>query len=191
MKPVIVRVTAAPERDDRDTRDDRELAQLAAGGDHRAFAALYRAHAEAVHALLTRLVGPWPERDDLLQDTFVRFHRALPRYRGDASVATFLHAIAVRVAYEHLRTRAKRRQLADSLDDYATDALPPERWAEIAEVLEFLDRLTPEQRIAFVLREVLDYTYPEIARLVGCFETTARMRVAAADRVLDHLRRMR
>jgi RNA polymerase sigma-70 factor (ECF subfamily) len=49
-------------------------------GDERAFAALYRAHADAAFRLLTRLVGPIAERDDLLQETFVRLHRVLPRF---------------------------------------------------------------------------------------------------------------
>jgi RNA polymerase sigma-70 factor, ECF subfamily len=183
-----MRAAAVPEPDE---RGDHELVELAAQGDHRAFAALYRAHADAVYRLLTRLVGPRNERDDLLQDTFVRFHRALPRYRREARVATFLHAIAVRVAYDHLRARAKSPQLDDALDDITANDLPPEQWAEIGEVLQFLDTLTPDQRIAFVLREVLDYTYPDIAQLVGCLATTARMRVAAANRALDELRRKR
>jgi DNA-directed RNA polymerase specialized sigma24 family protein len=51
-------------------------------------------------------------------------------------------------------------------------------------VLAFLDRLDAKQRVAFVLREVLELSYPEIAKLMGSFETTARMRVAAATRAL-------
>jgi RNA polymerase sigma-70 factor (ECF subfamily) len=188
VKPAIVPAPRAPEPDE---RDDGELVALAAAGDHRAFAALYRAHADAVYGLLTRLIGPRSERDDLLQDTFVRFHRALPRYRGEARVTTFLHAIAVRVACDHLRARSKRPPIDDAIDDVTANDLPPEQWAEIGEVLQFLDSLTADQRIAFVLREVLDYTYPDIAQLVGCLATTARMRVAAANRALDELRRKR
>jgi DNA-directed RNA polymerase specialized sigma24 family protein len=67
---------------------------------------------------------------------------------------------------------------------------PDQRLAQRAEVeraLAFLDRLSPQQRVAFVLREVLDLSYPEIAELMGSFETTARMRVAAAARALARL----
>jgi len=180
---------AAPAADETDELDELELAERAARGDHRAFSSLYRAHADTIYGLITRLVGPCAEREDLMQETFTRFHRALPKYRREASVATFLHSIAVRVARDHLRASARRHRPDDSLDELVAPDLPPEQWAEIGEVLCFLDTLSPDQRIAFVLREVLDYTYPDIAKLVGCFATTARMRVAAANRVLDQLRR--
>lgn len=177
------------------------LVDRAAAGDQQAFAALYRAHVQGVFALLTRLVGPRAEREDLLQDVFVRFHRALPGYRRDAALATFLHRITVRVALDHLRTCRRRPQvIAAAVDGTEPGALaeraadgepsPAERVAlrdEVARVLARLDRLEPAQRVAFVLREVVGLSYPEIAALQGCFATTARMRVAAAHRALARL----
>ncbi len=181
-----VRTALTRSVDDPDVLVDRAIA-----GDHAAFAALYRAHADPIYALLTRLVGPCPEREDLLQDTFVRFHRALPRYRREASVRTFLHQLAIRAAYDHLRGR-RRRPAGEELDDElpATVTSPEER-AEIAAVLRILDELSPEQRIAFVLRNVMGFTFPEIGDLVGCFATTARMRVNAAERAIAARRRKR
>jgi len=179
-------VTAAPEDE-----PTAAIVERAARGDHKAFATLYRRHADMAFALLTRLVGPVSEREDLLQEVFVRLHRALPRYRGNASLSTFLYKITVRVAYDHLRARKRRPRPVDVVDHecvLSADGAGAPR-AELADVLRFLDALTPEQRIAFVLREVLDYRYPEIAELVGCFETTARMRVTAANRALARLTR--
>ncbi len=60
---------------------------------------------------ITRLVGPVAERDDLVQKVFIAFHRALPSYRGEARLSTYLHRIAVNTAYDHLRGR---RHWADS-----------------------------------------------------------------------------
>jgi RNA polymerase sigma-70 factor (ECF subfamily) len=172
------------------------LVGRAVAGDQIAFAALYRLHAANIHALVTRLVGPRADREDLLQEVFVRFHRALPRYRREASVSTFLHGITVRVALDHLRARRRRPDAVAPDDDRDLELVadpslaPDQRLAQRAEVeraLAFLDRLSPQQRIAFVLREVLDLSYPEIAEMMGSFETTARMRVAAATRALAKL----
>jgi RNA polymerase sigma-70 factor (ECF subfamily) len=161
------------------------LVGRAVAGDQVAFAALYRLHSAEVFGLLTRLVGPRPEREDLLQDVFVRFHRALPAYRKEAAVATFLHGIAVRVAIDHLRARKRRPEASGELDENLVDhGLSAEQRLEIERALAFLDRLDARQRVAFVLREVLGLSYPEIATLMGSFETTARMRVAAAARAL-------
>ncbi len=168
------------------------LIARAVAGDGQAFAALYRAHADGVHALLTRLVGPRSEREDLLQDVFVRFHRALPTYRGEAAVSTFLHRITVRVAIDHLRARRRRPDTSSAFaEDVADLAAPADQRlvqrAEVEQALAFLDRLEAKPRIAFILREVLDLSYPEIAHLMGSFTTTARMRVAAAHRALAQL----
>ncbi len=168
------------------------LVERAVAGDQLAFAAIYRLHADAVHRLLTRLVGPRPEREDLMQEVFVRLHRALPRYRGDAALATFLHQIAVRVAIDHLRARRRRPEPTAVLDEDLADvaASPAQRFAQRAEIeraMALLDGLGAKQRIAFILREVLELSYPEIARLMGTFTTTARMRVAAATRALARI----
>lgn len=184
MRVAIARVNAtASSADELDA-----LVERAAGGDELAFAAIYRLHADGIHALLTRLVGPRAEREDLLQDVFVRFHRALPSFRRESSVSTFLHRITVRVAIDHLRARGRRPDTSAELDENIADlGLGADRRVDVLRALAFLDRLDPKQRIAFVLREVLDLSYPEIAQLMGSFTTTARMRVRAATRALAKL----
>ena len=170
-----------------------ELLDRATAGDQRAFAMLYDATASGIYGLLTRLVGPAPEREDLLQEVFIRFHRALPRYRREAALSTFLHRIAVRVAYDHLRQRGRQPKLAqESVSELPGSQISAVdtsgRREEVAEVLALLARLEPKQRIALILRVALDLSYPEIADLVGCRPATARMRVAAANRALDKLK---
>ena len=172
------------------TVDLDALIERAVAGDESAFASLYRLHADGVHGLITRLVGPRPEREDLLQEVFVRFHRALPSYRREAAVSSFLHRITVRACIDHLRARRRRPEANTPLDDNLVDpGASPDRRVDIARALAFLDELDPKQRIAFVLREVLELSYPEIGHLMGSFTTTARMRVAAATRALAATRR--
>jgi RNA polymerase sigma-70 factor (ECF subfamily) len=173
-----------------------EFVDAAMSGDQEAFAHIYHAYADDVFALLTRLVGPVPEREDLLQDAFVRLHHALPKYRREAALATFLHRITVRVAYDHLRHRGRQPSFADLPSSLAASAASAEECLsqreEVGLVLDLLATLKPKQRIALVLREALELSYPEIGALVGCRPATARMRVAAAKRALRKLdRRLR
>jgi len=183
------RVHVDPDRGD----PDSDLVSAAAAGDDRAFATLYARHADGAHRLLSRLVGCVDEREDLLQDVFLRLHRALGSFRADARFTTFLHRIVVNVAYDFLAAR-RRRPVAVDLAElvYLHDHRPSpvqqaQRAEELARTLAYLERLDPRHRIAYVLREVAGYSYPEIAQLVGAWAATVRMRVKLAHRRLARM----
>ncbi len=180
---LVVEVSPAP--------DEQALVRSAAAGARQAFETLYRSHAPVVFALLTRLLGPDREREDLLQETFVRFHAALGRFRGDCSVRTFVYQIATRVAIDHLRRRGPvgidELELENQIDPAATPAEVMQRRQEIVLALETLGRLRPKQRIAFVLHEVMGHTHDEVARIMGLRSPAVRMRVNAAKRTLAKL----
>lgn len=169
---------------------DRELVARAVRGERSAFAALYRRHATMVFGVLTSLVGPDREREDLMQDVFVRLHSALPRFRGDCSLTTLLYQLTSRTAIDHLR---HRRRQPFALDDYDLDSeidpqLSPadqaQRREQLASAVELIARLPAKQRVAFVLREVMDMPFDDIARVVGALPAATRMRVNAAKRAL-------
>lgn len=166
-----------------------QLIRDAVAGDGRAFAELYQLHVDSAYRLLTRLVGPDQEREDLLQDIFLRLHRFLPGYRFDAQLSTFLHRIVVNVAYDHLKRRRRVDQqmdpefLAASIDPGAS----PEKIASIAQTLSYLSRLSPPKRIALVLREVVGLSYDEIGSLVGARPSAVRQRVKHATRELSRM----
>jgi RNA polymerase sigma-70 factor, ECF subfamily len=175
--------------------DDAELADRSRSGDGDAFEAIYRRHADSVFALLTKLSGPDREREDLLQETFIRLHAALPRFRGDCALRTLIFQIATRVAVDHLR---RRRRAPVTLDDYDLEAeidprtTPVERAQireELGAALELLAALKPKHRVAFVLREVMDMTYDEVACIVDTSAAATRMRVNAAKRAIAKLGR--
>src|SRR5262249_43976029 len=137
---------------------DDELVARATRGERDAFAAIYHQLADAVYARLTRLLGPVPEREDVLQQVFIQLHRSLPSYRGNAVLATFVHRIAVNAAYDHLRARRRRPAVpatAPELDELVADAPSPavraQRREELAQLFDDLATLTPDKRIALVL----------------------------------------
>jgi RNA polymerase sigma-70 factor, ECF subfamily len=151
---------------------DEELVARAMRGDRDAFAAIYHQLADAVYARLTRLLGPVSEREDVLQQVFIQLHRALPMYRGEATLATFVHRIAVNAAYDHLRARRRRPVLpasAPELDELVSDAPSPavrtERREELSQLFDLLAMLAPDKRIALVLVGVEGLSLRETAEL--------------------------
>lgn len=67
---------------------EAELIRQVQDGDPGAFRELFRRHADTVYHRLTRMLGPDPDREDLVQEVFLAVHRGLPRFRGDAAFST-------------------------------------------------------------------------------------------------------
>jgi len=171
--------------------DEAALVEAARAGDRSAFTRLFRDHVHRVRTHLTRLIGPSPERDDLIQQVFLQLHRALPTYRGDSSLATFLHRITVNAAFDHLRSG--KRHATRPLDDADLDELvgpgvdgPARAQAreELRRLFRLLDRLTAKKRLAFLLVAVEGMSLAEAAGLLEASEDTVKQRVLAARREL-------
>ncbi len=159
---------------------------LARNGDDDALTTAIRAGQAEVTRFLRPLVHP-NELDDVVQETFVRAYRALPRFRGDASGRTWLLAIARCAAAD-----ATRRQIRDRRTDrYAGPAAAPP--ADGAHALRALiDGLEPDRREAFVLTQIVGCSYAETAEICGVRIGTIRSRVGRArDQLLQQVRASR
>jgi RNA polymerase sigma-70 factor (ECF subfamily) len=183
---VRVRPAAAPA-----VAVDDSLVERAAGGDRRAFDELYRRHVDLVYRRLSRLIGPDPDREDLVQTIFLDAFHALPSFRGEALFSTWLYRIIVNVAYDHLRRRRRAAVplTVEHLDAMVALDLSPEAAAhqrrEVARVLRFVERLKPKKRIAFVLRTVEGLSLDEIAAIVGAEAPAVGQRVKHAQREIN------
>lgn len=168
---------------------DGELIEACRKGDRGALDRVFRAHAEVLERLLARLVGPRGDAEDLLQETFVAAIEAFPRFRGEASVRSWLHRIAIHVAHKELRRPRHRRETPDdNLDaEAASTATPTDRIAadRLAVALyRHLDKLDARKRIAIVLHVVEGYSVAEIAALTGASQTATKSRLFWARRAL-------
>lgn len=169
---------------------DGELARRAAAGDRAAFEAIYERFADVAYARLTRLLGPTEDRADVLQQVFLKLHRALGAYRGEAALGTFLHRITVNVAYDHLRQRHRRPEVLDpdAIEEMIADAPSPEtrtqRREELAQLFQHLAWLAPDKRVALVLVSVEGLSLREAAELVGASPDAVKQRVLHARREL-------
>src|SRR4051794_31128301 len=110
--------------------NDEALALAATQGDGSAFRALYVRHRRDVLAFVTKVVGAEPDREDVIQEVFLQLHRALPNFRGNARLSTFLRRITMNVAFDHLRKRCRRQRIDydnDALDAAVDDGQDPEQ----------------------------------------------------------------
>ena len=141
-----------------------------------------------VFALCRHLLGNPDDAQDALQDTFVAVSHGLPRFRGESSVRTWVHRIAVRAA---LRLRARRRPEGETgieIDEHVGGGPDPAPGlAELDAVSRAMGALSFEHRLVLSLFGVAGLTHGEIAETLGIPEGTvwsrlhhARQKLAAA-----------
>ncbi len=116
--------------------------------------------------------------DDLTQETYLRAIPSLRRFRGDSTVMSWLLTIARRVVADELRREGRRARLERRL---AIEGGPPAGVrGDGLEWVSYLGVLDADRRLAFVLTQVLGYSYAEAAAVAGCPVGTIRSRVARA-----------
>ena len=176
----------------RELAGEAALVDRARRGDVDAFERLYQLHAGRVYALCLRLAGEPVEARELMQDTFVHAWEALPRFRGESSLTTWLHRIAVNALLER-RRRDKRRSARVSLVDDEDDAesgsiasgfVAPADVATAIDLERAIAALPPGVRRAFVLHEVEGYTHEEVAGMTGLATGTLRAQLHRARQLL-------
>ncbi|MBT2544849.1 RNA polymerase sigma factor [Streptomyces sp. ISL-44] len=168
---------------------DALLVVRAAEGDDSAFEVLVRRHSDAMLRLAARLLGNGVEAEDAVQESFVSAWRRLPQFRGEAAFGSWMYRIVTNRCLHILRSRHSDRPLDSVPEPSAPDhQFSPPRTAEAADSVRALaaalERLTPEQRACWVLRELHGMAYEEIATAVGIAETAVRGRIFRARRSL-------
>jgi RNA polymerase sigma-70 factor (ECF subfamily) len=148
-------------------------------------------------AVAYRMLGSVSEAEDIVQEALLRLHLALEQGERIESPRAYLSTVVTRLCIDELRSARVRREtyvgewLPEPLvDDGRSD---PADHAEMADSLSLaflvlLESLTPEQRAAFLLREVFDYPYPQIAAIIGTGEDNSRQLVARARKHVDERR---
>lgn len=160
----------------------------AAGGDRRAFAALYDRLAPPLFSLVLRMVGDHAAAEDVFQEIFLRIWRRLPTYDGRrSSVFTWAVTIARSKAIDHLRALGRRRQtFVSPLEGEQTGAAPdPTASGDVlaqerdaaANVRRALAGLPTEQREAIELAFFGGLSHPEIAGRLGQPLGTVKARI--------------
>jgi RNA polymerase sigma-70 factor (TIGR02957 family) len=148
-------------------------------------------------AIAYRMLGSVSEAEDVVQEGFLRMHRAREGGERIESPRAYLSTVVSRLSLDQLRSARVQREtstgewLPEPLVASAED--DPARKAEMADSLSLaflvmLESLSPEQRAAFLLREVFDEPYDRIAEIIGTSEQNARQLAARARRHVEERR---
>ena len=141
-----------------------------------------------------RMVGSVSEAEDIVQEAFLRYHRATAEGEEIRSPKAYLSAITTRLAIDHLRSARVRRESYVGTwlpEPLLTDPEPDiTEHAETADSLSMaflvlLESLSPVERAVFLLREVFEYGYDEIATMIGKSEDNCRQLAVRARRQIE------
>jgi RNA polymerase sigma-70 factor (ECF subfamily) len=147
-------------------------------------------------AIAYRMLGSVSEAEDVVQEALLRVHQALQRERI-TSPRAYIATVVTRLAIDELRSARMRREtyVGEWLPEpiAAGPADDPAAQAEQADSLSLaflvlLESLTPEQRAAFLLHDVFDYGYGEVAEIIGTSEQNARQLSSRARRHVQERR---
>ncbi|NRG42448.1 RNA polymerase sigma factor [Rathayibacter sp. VKM Ac-2835] len=168
---------------------DATLAARAVDGDIAAFEQLARRHGALMRVYAAKLLGSEAESDDVVQEAFLTGWRRLGDLDSPAHIRNWLMRIVSHKAIDRIRVR-RRHDDIDDWDPPAPAEHSPERIVEarlqLDAVWEALDRLPPDQRRCWLLRETAGYSYQEIADALELPVSTVRGLLARARRFLLH-----
>lgn len=169
--------------------DDLELLKRASDGDDSAFRVLVERHESAVARVVTAMLGPGDDADDVGQETFVRLFQAKQDFRGDSQLRSYLIRIAINRCCDVLDRRKRQAtwlRLTGSDDDTTVHLAAPEptESIEIAERNEALrlavESLDAKHKAVVVLRILEERSTRDTAALLGVPEGTVMSRLTRA-----------
>jgi RNA polymerase sigma-70 factor (ECF subfamily) len=169
-----------------ETGDAAEFVSRLRAGDRRAFEELVRTQQHRVYGLALRMLGNPAEAQDVAQEAFLRAHRGLAEFRGEARLSTWLYQIVSRLCLTRLAGGDRRlaRDGEEALSRIADTRPGPDQALEQGELGEALHRaigeLPEERRIVVVLRDVEGLAYEEIAEVLELPVGTVRSRLHRA-----------
>jgi RNA polymerase sigma-70 factor, ECF subfamily len=184
---------------------DAVLVQRFNSGDESAFTEIIKRYYPRIRALANQTLHNQADAEEVAQDTFIRAHRGLANFRGDASLATWLHCIGLNLARNRYWFFFRRRRqdtfsidqavvegssmsltgaLSDGTADPRTETMTSEFVSLISACMEQLDS---SHREILTMRTMLDLSYEEIAEKLRINVGTVKSRIARARESLRTL----
>ncbi len=166
-------------------KTDAQLLREAREESGDSFNELVRRYESRVAATVVGMLGRCPEADDVGQETFIRFYKAMHDFRGDAELGTYLTRIAINLSLNELKRRKRRFQVfpksTDSVHDMTDDSINPDAGDTKTVINKALQKLEPDFRSVIVLRLVQGYSTKESAAMLNIPEGTVLSRLARAQ----------
>jgi RNA polymerase sigma-70 factor (ECF subfamily) len=161
---------------------DAELGAALIRGEPAAAHLVWKRYAPMVRRIIKRTLGPGYDVDDYAQDAFLRFFTMVPSLQEPKALRSFLVAVTTNVVRDALKYRWVRRIMQPLSSDVSEKAAPGEDPTEREALQRFykiLDRLSADDRTAYVLRFIEEMDLAEVADALGCSLATVKRRLSA------------
>lgn len=173
--------------------DEAAWVARAAEGDGEAYRFLVDRYQDQIYSVAFRLMKDGDAAGDVAQDAFVRAWRALPRFESRSKFSTWLYRIAINLCYDRLARRPGAAEVA--LEDLMETGQEPATLESGAQAAleedegqaafgEALAALSDTYRVPFVLRQIEERSYEEIAEALGITVNNAKVRVHRAREMM-------
>lgn len=171
--------------------DDRQLVEQIRQGDDRAFEMLVRRKTTKVYGLCYRVIGNGEDAKDISQLVFLKLWENLEKYDPQYAFDTWLYRMVTNVAIDFMRNKQSRDNAVNSNLRLVKTAMDPEQTVtvqrkEVESVFNAVsDVLSPKQKTIFVMSEMEDLRSSEIAKVLGCRESTVRNHLFNARKLMQ------
>ena len=171
--------------------DDRQLVETIRGGDADAFETLVRRKTSKVYALCYRIIGNAEDAKDISQLVFLKLWENLEKYDARYAFDTWLYRMVTNVAIDFMRNKQSRDNAVNSNLRLVRTAADAEQGVvvqrkEVESVFEAVSSvLSPKQKTIFVMNQMEDLPSAEIAKILGCRESTVRNHLFNARKLMQ------
>lgn len=171
--------------------DDRQLVQTIRGGDTDAFETLVRRKTSKVYALCYRIIGNAEDAKDISQLVFLKLWENLEKYDPQFAFDTWLYRMVTNVAIDFMRNKQSRENAVNSNLRLVKTSADAEQGVivqrkEVESVFnDIANVLSPKQKTIFVMNQMEDLPSAEIAKILGCRESTVRNHLFNARKLMQ------
>jgi RNA polymerase sigma-70 factor (ECF subfamily) len=171
--------------------DDRQLVEQIRRGDDGAFEMLVRRKTSKVYGLCYRVIGNGEDAKDISQLVFLKLWENLEKYDAMYAFDTWLYRMVTNVAIDFMRSKQSRDNAVNSNLRLVKTSIDPEQTVTVArkEVESVFNAvsnvLSPKQKTIFVMSEMEDLRSSEIAKVLGCRESTVRNHLFNARKLMQ------
>jgi RNA polymerase sigma-70 factor (ECF subfamily) len=171
--------------------DDRQLVEQIRQGDDGAFEMLVRRKTSKVYGLCYRVIGNGEDAKDISQLVFLKLWENLEKYDATYAFDTWLYRMVTNVAIDFMRSKQSRDNAVNSNLRLVKTSIDPEQTVTVArkEVESVFNAvsnvLSPKQKTIFVMSEMEDLRSSEIAKVLGCRESTVRNHLFNARKLMQ------
>jgi RNA polymerase sigma-70 factor (ECF subfamily) len=176
---------------------ETHLVRRCQGGDRDAFRLLVERYQGRVFSIAHTLVRSRADVEDIAQQVFTKVFFRIRDFDFRAALITWIYKITINECYNHLRKHRSQRLLCVSdmtetevrhLENTRTPDPSPQRRAELGQMVSLLlGKVSAEERLLLLMKEVEGYSIEDLSRLFACNENTVKVKLFRARRKLAHL----